>query len=88
MWRCLRSLNASCHFSFSTSQSIFLFILTLVTLTLTEGQEISQAVKDAIDARLDQLESSLYMIGRQLMMNRYDMEDSIRSDGDSGMKQV
>ena len=60
-----------------------------VSLTPVSGaQKISQAAKDAIDERLTNMETSLYTVARQLMLQRLALEESVRSDGHSGVKQV
>ena len=55
---------------------------------VSASDSLSQAARDAIDERLTNMETSLYTVARQLMLQRLALEESLRSDGHSGVKQV
>ena len=66
-------------------------LVFLVVLPLGEQQEAAPSVQQLLDAhskRLDTLQDSLYQLSRQMILQQLFVEERIRSDGDSGVKQI
>ena len=73
--------------------SAFAALLCLVSLPLgnLEEQAGTPSVEQLLEAhsrRLDTLQDSLYQLSRQMILQQLFVEERVRSDGDSGVKQI
>ena len=73
------------------SLAAFVLLGLVILPPVTQQQDESSSNEDIIEAqskRMDSLQNSLYEVARQVILQQLFIEERIRSDGDSGVKQI
>ncbi|XP_074660714.1 uncharacterized protein LOC141913152 [Tubulanus polymorphus] len=70
------------------SCAVVLVVMTAAAHSAAPEKDKKQTVGESLDARLKHIEQSMSHISRQLMLQQMFVEERIRSDGKSGIKQL